>query len=240
MPRAMKIDPAAILAGTTLLCIAISCLQGLRASTIALGIGAIFPILARIPAHVFWARFRAVNIFILFIWLVVSWTTPGTPVYPHLPFTHEGIRICLLATLKANAILCIFTALLSPLTTTQWGSALATLHCPPSLGWLFLLMERNIRLLSREWQTLRNAARLKGFTPQTSLQTYKVYAVMLARFFLAAHDRAAILNNAVLLRGGFGPLPFPARLIHHASDLGFSLGALFLGAILVIVSHFLP
>lgn len=233
-------DPFALLVAATWLCTVLACLQGIYACVAGLATGLLLLLFSRINVKELWGRFRAVNIFVLFMWLIVPLTAPGEELGAYLPFSVRGIKLCLLITLKANAILCVFTALLTQLTISQWGSALAAAHCPPPLAWLFLLMPRNIQILSTQWRILQDAGRLRSFIPRASLRTYRIYAAMLARFFLTVHDRAQILNNAINLRGGLRGLPFSGSILYPRADLYFLGGVFAVSALLIAFAYILP
>lgn len=220
-------DPGILVAGAAVLCSIMACLREMDAAMLALVIGVAFLAISRFSFKKFWPRIKAVNIFILFAWLVVPWSAPGQP-FSSLPWlTEQGVFLCGLITLKANAILCVFTALLTPLSTQQWGNALASLRCPESLGWLIILMRGNISILIRQWHIIHNSALLRGFVPKTSLRAYKVIAMLLGHFFLVTYDKAHILENALALRGGIGPLPFARGLSKPRADILFCAAIIF-------------
>lgn len=204
------------LLAAALLCIAIACLENTGACALALCLGAVA--LALSPPPDFWPRFKAVNIFILLMWLIVPWTTPGEAAWQAGFFaaSRRGLELCMLASLKANAILAIFSVFLANMNMMDMGRALAGLRCPPHLAWLFLLMDRNVHMLRRQWRKLRDAARLRAFVPRTSLRAYAVIAALLGGLLLRAHERGHRLNDALLLRGFNGRIPFACPAFNRA------------------------
>ena len=134
-------------------------------------------------------RLLAANAFILFLWVFTPFTTPGTPVWSIGPLTatDAGVRLSLLVTLKCNAIIASLFSL--------------TAGLPPKLVLLLLFTGRYIESFSQEYKRLRDAARLRGFAPKTTLFTYRVYATLMGQLFVRAFDRAERTGEAMRLRG---------------------------------------
>lgn len=231
---AAPIDPRSRLLLAAVLSVAIACLTNLRGALAALGIAFLLLSLCRPPLARFLKSLAAANIFILFIWLLVPFTAPGDPLFRwgFLALTRQGVDLCLLATVKGNALLIIFLAMVAPMSITCLGNALRTLHCPDKLTWLFLLMGRNIHLLAREWKSLQQAAKLRGFRPGNDKNTYRTLASMLALLLMRSHDRAMRMREAMLLRGFTGKLPAGAPLRFTSKDV---LAAIFLLACLAFI-----
>lgn len=143
------------------------------------------------------------------MWLAVPWTAPGPAIWRWgwLGLSKEGIDLCVLITLKANAILAVFIALVATMPLSSFAQGLAGLHCPAKLVWMLLLMERNVHLLKREWRQLVGAARLRCFVPRATLASYKTMAAMLALLLVRADARGRKLREAMLLAGFDGRLP---------------------------------
>lgn len=199
-------SPPARLLAAALLSLAMAALSGFWASLAALAMGAAALAAGRIPWHVLRPRLTAVNVFLLFMWLVIPFTSPGQ----WGQISTAGIRLCLLISLKANAIAAIFTAFLSPMSPYNLGAALSGLRFPDKLVWLFLLLDRNVSLMRREWLSLHDAARLRGFVPRASIHTYRTLGGLAAQWLYRAWLKAARLQEALLLRGYDGAVHFAA------------------------------
>lgn len=184
-------------------------------------------------------RFAAINGFVLFMWLLVPWTTPGESIWSWhgLAITSQGIRLCALLTLKANAILAVFLAMLWQTSALDLARALASLHCPDKLIWILLLMERNIHLLLREWKRMIEAAKLRGFTARASRRGYGTIAALLGLLFIHAHERGQKLNEALLLAGFNGKLPFGSSLRFSFAEAVFCLFVIAISALLLLIGH---
>lgn len=201
-----RIDPRVRVLLAVLLAVALAPLRQLTACCLGLALGGLLLSLARAPLGALGRRLAAVNVFILFLWLVTPWTTPGTVVWQwhFIQVTQEGLRLSLLVTLKSNAIACVFLALVASLPATTLGHALERLGCPDKLVFLFLFTGRYIHLLAGEWQDLMTAARLRGFRARTDMHTYRTVASLLGLLLVRSHDRALRTREAMLLRGFSG------------------------------------
>ena len=213
------------LAGACILSCVFACLTTLPAAFLALAIGFCLLCLSRASWRSVWPRLAAANLFVLFMWLVVPLTSPGPPIWQwgFFAISATGLWLCLLLTLKANAILAVFLALVAPMSLTVLARALCGLRCPERLAWLLLLLERNVHILGREWRTLRAAASLRAFEPASGMRAYRTYGAMLAQLLLRAHDRGQRLHEAMLLAGFNGRLPWSAPLRRIGADIIFGL-----------------
>lgn len=168
-------------------------------------------------------RLAVANVFILFIWLTVPLTMPGESVASLGPLTwsREGIRLALLVTIKCNAILLSFFALVSGINLTLIGCALERLYVPDKLVFLFLFTGRYIHVVGEEWRRLQTAAKLRGFVPRNSLHTYRTIGSMLGLTFINAVDRSQRIYEAMLLRGFTGTFHTVTKLRRMADDMWF-------------------
>lgn len=232
---------AAILCAVSL-SIVIACLTSLPACLAALAIGLLFLAFSHPAISVIIARFTVVNFFILFLWLVTPWATPGTVMFEAgwPAISREGLNLCILATLKANAILAVFMAFLSSFTMAQLAGGLRACHCPGKLIWLFLLMERNVHLLRREWRRIGDAAKLRGFTPHTNWHSYKTIAAMLALLLIGAHDRGGRMHEAMSLRGFDGHCPFQYNSTFSIISAAYVLASIISIAAIALVEYHAP
>lgn len=216
-------DPRGALFCALILSIVLACLQNLGACIAGLGVALVLIILSRQPLAMCLRRLAAVNIFILFIWLIVPWTTPGNTAWQWgiLRITYQGIHLSLLGSIKANAILCVFFALGGSLTLSQWGGALRSFHIPHKLVWIFLLAGRNVFFLGEELQKLLDAAKLRAFEVRANLHSWRFLATMLGLLLVRAHARAERQHEAMLLRGFSGKIPFTLQSRFGIADTVF-------------------
>ena len=221
-------DPRLRLLLAAALAVALAPLHQLASVALGLGLGVCLLPLARPPLRPLLRRLAAVNAFILFLWLTTPWTTPGTSVWQwgFLNVTAEGIRLSLLVTLKSNAVVCAFLALIATMPPSEFGHALERLRCPCKLVFLFLFTGRYVHLLAEEWRTLMTAARLRGFRPRSDMHTYRTFASLLGLLLVRSHERARRTREAMLLRGFDGRFHSVARFSVGPLDIAFSLGLL--------------
>lgn len=201
-----QIDPRMRVLLAVLLAVALALLRQMTACCLGLGLGCVLLGLAQAPLGPLWRRLVAINMFILFLWLVTPWTTPGAVVWQwhFTQVSREGIYLSLLVTLKSNAIACVFLSLVATLPAATLGHALGRLGCPDKLVFLFLFTGRYIHLLAGEWQELVTAARLRGFRPRTDMHTYRTVSSLLGLLLVRSHDRAQRTHEAMRLRGFSG------------------------------------
>jgi cobalt/nickel transport system permease protein len=64
-----------------------------------------------------------------------------------------------------------------------------------------LMTYRYIFVLEQESQRLIRAAKIRGFTPGTSLHAYKTYAYLVGMLFVKASERAERVYRAMKCRG---------------------------------------
>ena len=200
------IDPRARLAVAALLSVCVAVAQTLPPCLFGLALGIALLAAARPDVRQLGRRAAAVNIFLLFLWCVTPWTTPGEPLWSLGPLTvtREGLWLSLLVSLKANAICAIFTALTTGMDIATLGHALGRLGCPQGLAWLLLFMGRYIHVIRGEWRSLMTAARLRCFVPKSNAHTWRTLATLLGLLLVRSHDRARRVHEAMLLRGFTG------------------------------------
>jgi len=175
----------------------------LTAPLAALGLGACFVLLAKLPLMAVARRLMPLCLFLLVLWAVLPFTGEGPVRHTLGPLTvkGDGLGLALLITLKSFSILLILMALVSTMHTFDLGYALNSLGMPAKLTFLLVMSARYIVVIEREYQKLRNAARMRGFQPDTSLHAYKTFAHLAAMLLVRSHLRAGRVYNAMVLRG---------------------------------------
>lgn len=192
------------------------------------------------PLGLLCKRVALVNIFILFLWLTVPLTMPGTPFLTLGPLTasREGIALVQLATVKSNAILLTFLALVTTMDSPTMGHALDRLGVPSKLVFLFLFTYRYLHVIADEWQRLVTAARLRGFTPRTGMHTYRTIGNLLAMVLVNSFDRSSRVYQAMVLRGFQGRFVSVVRFKARRRDALFAFLWLTATAGLVLMDFF--
>jgi cobalt/nickel transport system permease protein len=181
--------------------------------------------LSKPPLAVLARRVAVVNTFVLFLWATVPATMPGETVLAVGPisFSREGLALAGLVTLKSNAILLAFLALVTTMDSPTMGHALDRLGVPPKLAFLFLFTYRYLHVIAEEWQRLVTAARLRGFVPRTGMRSYRTIAHLLAMVLVNSFDRSGRVYQAMILRGFEGRFVSVARFRAGRGDALFAL-----------------
>ena len=181
-------------------------------------------VLGRLNPPRLFKRLAVVNGFVLMLWLILPFTTPGDESFRIGPFiaTDPGVHMCLLITAKSNAIVLAVIALLGTSPTFHVVHALHHLRVPDKLVHLLFFTVRYIDVLSREYGRLRAAMKVRGFVPATNLHTYRAFANLIAMLLIRSYDRAERVFQAMLCRGFAGTF----RILNHFTLTGRDVAAL--------------
>ncbi len=234
------LNPAARLTGAIIASVAMAILTRPESCLLAMLLGLVlFTVTGTSLAHAL-RRLLLANVFIAFLWLTVPFSVAGEALYSVGPFTltHEGLLLALTITLKSNAMLLVFFALVAFLPLPQLGAALSALHCPRRLTTLLLVTYRYVHVLSDEWHTLRTSAMLRGFEPKTNLATYKTYAMLTGLLFIRSWDRSLRIWEAMRLRSFSGHYPTGTLAPLNFRDVFFLAGLLVFLTLLCLYDFF--
>jgi len=148
-------------------------------------------------------RLLLANFFILCVWLFLPFSHSGTMLVQVGPFTAtvEGIAAAGRITIKTNAVLLAFVALVATMPVATFGHALRSLAVPEKLVYLLLFTYRYIHVMEQEYFRLHNAAVIRGFQPKTDRHTYKTYAYLVGMLLVRSLARAERVHDAMLCRG---------------------------------------
>jgi cobalt/nickel transport system permease protein len=191
----------------------------------ALAMAGMALVLSRPPLRPLVKRVALVNVFVLFLWLTVPLTMPGE-IWARLgpvEVSRQGCLLVWLVTLKSNAILLAFLALVASMDAPTMGHALDRLGVPSKLVFLFLFTYRYLHVIAEEWRRLVTAARLRGFTPKTGMHTYRTVGNLLAMVLVNSFDRAGRVYQAMVLRGFQGQFVSVARFQTRPADALFAI-----------------
>ncbi len=208
-----RADPRVKILSAFAFSIVVACLDGMLPQYLSLGIGAILVLAARIPFGLLLRRLAIVNLFVVALWFVMPFSTPGEPAFRVGPLTasSRGLLSALSITLKCNAIVLADMALLSTSTIFSLAHALAHLKVPSKLVQLFFFTWRYLHVLEEEHQRMVQALKIRGFEPGTNLHTYRTYAYLVGLLFVRGYDRGERVYKAMLCRGFDGTF----WLLHH-------------------------
>jgi len=203
--------------------------------SLILGIG--FILLSRLHIRLILSRLCVVNIFILFLWLILPFTTPGEKFFSigRLIASSEGILYVFSITLKANAIILSTIALIGTIPLFKLSHALRHLRVPEKLVHLFFFTYRYITVLHRDYFLLHNAMKVRGFVPATTIRTYKSYAYLIGMLFVKSYDRSKRIYQAMLLRGFHGSFPILYHFKIKRKDCFFLIFMFFVTVLLIVI-----
>ncbi len=199
--------------------VAISLVLATTSSCTVAGFGAIITalllLISRPAPGLVLKRIATVNIFSFVLLLTLPLSYGGTDLLPLGPFhiSMDGLRMAGLITLKTNAILFCFLALLATSSTVSLGHALGTLGLPRKLVFLLLFSYRQLFVIHQEYLRLQRAAQLRAFVPANSLHSYRTYSYLFGMTLVKSWNRAERVHQAMILRGFNGrliPLNQPA------------------------------
>lgn len=200
------LDPRVKIVAATLFTLMVAILTQFDALTVALAISVGLIFTAQLDLKEVLKRLLIINAFVLFFWLLLPVTVPGSPFgqLGPLTITHEGVVLAARLTIKSNAIVLASIALLATEPIATLGQALGHLKVPTKLVQLLLLTYRYIFVIEQEYRRLLRAAIIRGFYAKTNLHTYKTYAYMVGILFVRASFRAERVHQAMRCRGFSG------------------------------------
>jgi len=198
-----RLDPRAKVVAAIFFSCVVAVLVRWNSLALALASSVILVCLARPSWRQVWRRLLLANFFILCIWLFLPFSHAGVPLLDVGPFsaTVEGVLAAARITVKANAILLAFVALVATMPVATLGHALRCLAVPEKLVYLLLFTYRYIHVMEQEYRRLHNAAVVRGFRPKTDRHTYKTYAYLVGMLLVRSLARAERVHDAMLCRG---------------------------------------
>lgn len=190
--------------------------------------------LARLSGAAFWRRLAAVQAFLLMLWLVLPFTYGGASVgqIMGLAVSGPGVDHALRVTMKANAIVLAFWALVATTPMVTIGHALQRLWLPGKLTHLLLFTYRYLHVIEGEYRALAHAALVRGFQPRLGLHALRTYANLAGMILLRSLSRAQRVHSAMLCRGFRGRLYCLAELTMTKKDMAMLT---VLGAALIVL-----
>ena len=198
-----RIDPRFRLICGIVITIPVALLTISQPAWLALAFGLLLVKMACLNLILVMKRLMVVNVFVGFLWLFLPFSLPGEPLWSLGPLhvTNEGIALALLITIKSNAIVLTLMALLGSIPVQDLGPALQRLKFPDKLCHILLFTYRYIFVIHKEYMTMRQAMRARGFKPRTNRHTYRTYAWLVGMLLVRSWDRAERVREAMHCRG---------------------------------------
>jgi cobalt/nickel transport system permease protein len=198
-----RFDPRVRIFVATGYCFVVAFARQFPVLLVAMAVSVVLAIAAGLDFKAVVKRLILVNGLIVLLWAVVPLTYGGTPLFfiAGFPVSRAGVILSAQITLKSNAILLAFIALVATMSFATLGHALAQLRLPDKIVYLLLMNYRYIFVIEQEYQRLIRAAKIRGFRPQTNLHSYRTYAHVIGMLFVRAALRARRVHQAMLCRG---------------------------------------
>jgi cobalt/nickel transport system permease protein len=159
--------------------------------------------ISRVSLREVFGKIVIVNAMVLLLWLVLPFTFDGKILARIGSFDVylPGVILAAQITLKSNAILLAFIALVSTMSLATLGHTLHRLKVPTKMVYLLLMTYRYIFVIEQEYLRLIRATKIRGFRPGTNTNTYRTYAYVIGMLFVRAAARAERVHQAMLCRG---------------------------------------
>ncbi|MBN1163443.1 MAG: cobalt ECF transporter T component CbiQ [Candidatus Krumholzibacteriota bacterium] len=198
-------------------------------------IGMMLAALSRLPLKPLLKRLARVNLFMFILFLLVPVTFTGRTAFSVLSidFSSEGLLWSTLITLKANAIVLVFAALVGTVEPMILGHAFFHLRVPAKLTHLFLFTLRYLDLFHHQYITLLRAMKARAFRPRMNLHSYRSYAFLLAMLLVRSLERSERIMAAMKCRGFKGKFHIITHFRFQRRDLIFCILSLAVGSILL-------
>ncbi len=229
---ASRLDPRVKIALTVIFSLVVALADSIFQGLLALIAATILTFIVSIPISALAGRLLIVNGFIFFLWLFLPFTYTGEAVYSIGPLTiyWEGVRYCILITLKSNAIILVIIALLGTSSIFTLVHGLSHMHAPEKLTHLFFFCFRYIHVIVEEFNRLRDAARVRGFKPTFSIHAYRTYAYFIGMILVRSFDRSKRILAAMRCRGFKGKF----YILHHYGMGGSDYAIVFFMVIIIV------
>jgi cobalt/nickel transport system permease protein len=223
-----RLDPRVRLLSAAGLSVTVALSTRLATMGWALGLAALLAAAARLDGRPLARRLVHLNAFMLFLWMVLPWSVPGAHAGTAgaLAITEEGLRLALEITLKGNAIVLLFTALVATIDPPRLGCALKRLALPDKLVHLFALTIRYADVVHDEYGRLRRAMRARAFQPRFSAHTLRTFGYLVGLLLVRSLERAERVLAAMKCRGFDGRFYALTGFALRAADVVFAAAAL--------------
>ena len=221
------IDPRVRVLAAVALAVPVCLIERLVVLELALGMGVLLAIVARVGGIQILRNLKDLNFFMLLLAVFLPLVVAGSPVFEigALAWTREGLWRALLITLRANAIMIALTALLGTMEPAHLGFALNRLGIPQKLTHVLLFTVRYIEVIHKEYHRLRDALRLRGFRPGCNRNTFRTFGYLIGLLLVRSIDRSERILEAMKCRGFRGRFYVLASLGFALPDAAFAVAA---------------
>ena len=198
-----QLDPRIRVSSTILYAFVVALSYQFSVLITALVFSAILIVISQVSIKEVFKRIVIVNALIFLLWLVLPFTFNGEVLTRIASFAiyRPGVVLAAQITLKSNAILLAFIALIATMSFATLGHALYRMRVPGKIVHLLLMTYRYVFVIELEYLRLIRAAKIRGFRPGTNANTYRTYSYVIGMLFVRAAARAESVHQAMLCRG---------------------------------------
>ena len=169
----------------------------------ALGCALGLVLLARLNFMRTFRRVVAMDMFMIFLIVMLPFTTPGEPLVVIAGFvaSKQGLLHALLISAKANAVILSLMAVVGTMSATQFGHALGKLNVPDKLVHLLLFTVRYLDVIGQEYKRMRRAMQARAFVLRANKHTWRSIGYLLGMLLIRALERSESIMSAMKCRG---------------------------------------
>lgn len=189
---------------------------------LALALGILCVITARLPLRHIIGRLAIVNVFIAFLWIMLPWSLQTQEGWS-LSIDPIGLRTTVAVTLKANAIVLVMLGLVSTSPMVRLLHGLHHMRVSNKLVHLLMFFFRYIHVFNQEYSRMRMAMKVRAFVPRTNMHTYRAMAHLVGMLLVRSYDRAERVYQAMLCRGFTGTYWVLEHFHWHKRDSVFCI-----------------
>jgi len=225
----IQIDPRARIVAAFLFACSVVAMDGFVALGCALLTSVVLLVSAGLSGKKTLKKVMAMDGFIIFMLLMLPFTTPGEAWFNVGPFTatKEGVYKAIEITLKANAVVMTLLALVATIDAITLAHALNRLRVPENLVHLMLFSVRYIDVLKQEYFRLRTAMKARCFQMGNNLHTYRNVGYLLGMLLVRSIERSERILEAMKCRGFQGKFYLLDDFHFQRRDRLFSLLSFF-------------
>lgn len=202
-----RIDPRWKLAALLLAAGVVAVLRSLPVAAVALAAAMGLAALGRIPARWYCARLGTIIVFLalfaLPLPLLMDDNGPGWDIGP-LHFSQRGVRVALLLTTKAAALVTLMLVLLTSAPLDTLLKAAHALRVPGLLVQLVALSYRYVFVVADELARLRVALRVRGYRNRPNRHSYRTIGHVAGTLLVRSYERSERVGQAMRCRGFTG------------------------------------
>ena len=171
--------------------------------TLAVLIGFALAILAQLNVKRTLRRVIAMDMFMIFLIILLPFTTPGETWFTlwGLSASKEGFLHALMILLKAHAVVLSLLALVGTQSATTLGHALAHLKVPEKLVHLMLFTVRYLEVIGQEYKRMRRAMQARAFVLKTNRHTWRSIGYLIGMLLVHSIERSERIMDAMKCRG---------------------------------------